>query len=342
MPCVTPLVPSLPASPDLDVSLPAIPAESIPLHLPSSLPQHLLKLPELASVKEKEYRLRLAQADDALAKIRWQRRIISGLWQFKKLNVDGTRNRSTTRMRALYNKFNLRTQRCAACYRAARNALLALDPDGSWQSRLKHLSDNDICGPGKDDSEPGNSRFEPSWIWLVPRVRCTPKMGDSEELLNDSLQVEWAKVWARKQRWEEEVLLIQEEMRRVVKFHEWKSHWWRSQAGRQQSGADISILHGAKVYAEKQSYVCECLAYSCVMSWWPELKDDDILLDWDMHYSLPAVDDVRRVVVSQMDKDGDFDLDNDSTDELDEEECDADQYSSVENNLFTELLELDD
>ena len=35
---------------------------------------------------------------------------------------------------------------------------------------------------------------------------------DSEHLFNDSLQVEWAKVQAQKQHWEEEVLLIQEEM----------------------------------------------------------------------------------------------------------------------------------
>jgi hypothetical protein len=38
-------------------------------------------------------------------------------------------------------------------------------------------------------------------------------MGESEEVLDDSMQVEWAKSKARKQRWEEEVLIVQEEMR---------------------------------------------------------------------------------------------------------------------------------
>lgn len=50
------------------------PAELIPLHLPSSLPQYLRQLPELSAVIEKERRLRVAQADNALADIRRQRR----------------------------------------------------------------------------------------------------------------------------------------------------------------------------------------------------------------------------------------------------------------------------
>ena len=68
-PCVTSLVQSLLASPDLDMLLPTVLAESIPLHLPSSLPQCLRQLPKLATVLEKEHRLRIAQAHDALADI---------------------------------------------------------------------------------------------------------------------------------------------------------------------------------------------------------------------------------------------------------------------------------
>jgi hypothetical protein len=163
-------VEALATSPNVDDVLPMEPAESIPLYLPSSLPEHIRQLPELATLLEKERRLRVAQAEDALAEIRHQRRIISGLWQFKRFNIDGTGNRACTRIRALYNRFNLRTQRHAECYRAARRALLILDPDGSWQSHLKDLKDGDIRGPGKENNESGNGRFELSWIWMVPRV----------------------------------------------------------------------------------------------------------------------------------------------------------------------------
>jgi hypothetical protein len=336
MPCVAPLVArSFSASPDTlldaDELLPTEPTESIPLYLPSSLPQRLRQLPELADVLEKECRLRVAQAEDALAAIRHQRRIISGLWHFKKLNIDGTGNRASTRMRTLYNRFDLRTRRFAECYRMARSALLVLNPDGSWQSRLKDLRDNDIRGPGKDDSGSGNSRFEPSWIWLVPRVSSIPDMGDSEHILNNSLQVEWAKVQARKQRWEEEVLLIQEEMRRVVMFHKWKAEWWRSQAGRR-SDAGGSVVHGVTAYAEKQAHLCECLAQSCVAAWLPTLKGNGAASDWETHYSsMPATADTCRV--SLTDDEG-SEGSNDGRNEG--EECEE------ADDLYMDTFELDD
>jgi hypothetical protein len=255
------------------------PAELKPLYLPSSLPQYLRQLPDILPLVDKEYRLRIAQADDSLADIRRQRRIVSGLWQFKKVNIDGAGNRASTRMQTLYSRFNLRTQRCASRYRAARCALLAIDPDGLWQSRLKELKDADIRGPGKDDDGSGNSRFEPSWIWLVPRVLSAPDMEDSELALDDSLQVEWAKSRARKERWEEEVLIIQEEMRRVIMYQQWRALWWRDQ-GKRRTDADSATLHGVSAYAEKQASLCESLARACAICWLPALKAKGITPDW--------------------------------------------------------------
>jgi hypothetical protein len=93
MPCASSLVAESLAFSDTDGLSPMEPAESIPLYLPSSLPEHLRQLPDLANVLERECRLRIAQADDALSEIRHQHRVISGLWQFKKLNIDDTGNR---------------------------------------------------------------------------------------------------------------------------------------------------------------------------------------------------------------------------------------------------------
>jgi hypothetical protein len=242
----------------------------------------------MSPVVEKERRLREAQADDALADIRHQRRIISGLWQFKKMKVDGTGNKPCTRMRTLYNRFHLRMRRCASRYRAARNALLVLNPDGSWQVRLKELKEADIRGPGKDDDGTSNSRFEPSWIWLVPRVHSAPDMGESEEVLDDSMRVEWAKSQARKQRWEEEVLIIQEEMRRVIKYHEWRAQWWHDQ-GMRRKDANDATLDGIAAYAKKEAHLCECLARCCAAHWLPALKEKDIIPEWGMPYRVPTM-----------------------------------------------------
>ena len=42
-----------------------------------------------------------------------------------------------------------------------------------------------------------------------------------------ALGVEWAKAKARADRWEEEVILLDEEMRRVLEFCSWKASRWK-------------------------------------------------------------------------------------------------------------------
>ena len=213
-------------------SSPDILAENISLFLPSSLPAHIRALPELKEICDLERRLREPQADDALSEVRRQRRVIQGLWLFKRLNVSGTGNRPNTRMITLYQRFNNKTDRAAQKYQVAWHALCVLDPGGSWSTQLKELKPKDVSGPGRDpnDSTASNSRYEPSWIWLVQRG-AYPSGSESETQIheaefNQSMRVEWAKAKARMMRWKEELMLIQEEMRRVIVYHKWRADWW--------------------------------------------------------------------------------------------------------------------
>lgn len=85
-------------------------AENIPLYLPSSLPPQIRNLPELEEIRDQEHCLREAQADDALAHIRQQRRVIQGMWQFKRVNISGTGNRPNTCMITLYKSLQSKVQ----------------------------------------------------------------------------------------------------------------------------------------------------------------------------------------------------------------------------------------
>ena len=114
---------------------------------------------------------------------------------------------------------------------------------------------------------------------------------DSEHLFNDSLQVEWAKVQAQKQHWEEEVLLIQEEMHRIIMFFEWKAQWWWSWA-HCRSDVNDGIIHGVVAYAEKQAHFCESFAQSCVGVWLLLLKSKVAAPDWDAYSLMTAEVDV--------------------------------------------------
>ena len=144
--------------------------ESIPLGLPSALSPPLRSSTCLFGIADIERRIRLAQADDALSELRRQLRITMTLWDYKRTQV-GPSQKASTRTYALINRFKEKTTRCVARYRSARAALLALDPDGGWKSRLQELQDADIRGPGKQDGETEGT-CELSWIWLVER-RCT-------------------------------------------------------------------------------------------------------------------------------------------------------------------------
>jgi hypothetical protein len=242
----------------------------------------------MSKILNMEHRLQMAQADDALAEIRRHRCIVTGLYQFKKLNVSGTGNRPNTRMWALFTRFNHKITKHAKKYRA----LTMIDPNGLWHDRLHPLDTADIRGPGKDVEE-SHSRYEPSWIWLVPRMKTAPDMEGSEEQLDNSMQVEWAKSKSRRDRWEEEVPLTVEEMSRVIRFHRWKAQWWREKGKWRKKGSS-KVLHGVQAYAEKQAALSDQLAQSSAALWYPILAKRGFSPDWAADYVVQPDKEAER------------------------------------------------
>lgn len=255
-----------------------IPAEDVPLFLPSSLPPHLCNDHAMAALRRKEARLRVAIADDSLTEIRRLRRMMVGVAQFKQLNVSGTGQKANTRVRNIYSKFKDKVTLTAGRYRDAYAALLALKIGGGWSDRLRPLLDKDISGPGNEDEghQLGEGRREVSWIWLVARPAAE---NDSPEDFNECMQVEWTKTRARARRWEEELELIQEEMRRVLCFFDWKARWWREQGGRR---LDVStaLRAGIAAYAAKQTYMYEELALKFQNLWVPFFTIRRLYAQW--------------------------------------------------------------
>ena len=212
--------------------------EHIALWLPSALPPAWLQGGLAQGLGAKEIRLRIAQADDSLEDICRLRRVLTGIAEFKRLNVSGSGQKANTRIRTLYDKFQLKINCAAERYRAARLALESLDPNSEWTTRLKVLNAADIRGPGREDQEGSEGRYELSWIWLVPRPSfesstpaassgssSTPSSTSNPAEFVDSMHTEWARSRARAARWGEEVELLGEEMRRVIEYFEWKAKW---------------------------------------------------------------------------------------------------------------------
>ena len=148
--------------------------EDMPLNLPLSLPTSLQQsLPfQLAQI---ELRFRLAQAEDSLSELRCLLRITMGLRTYKSKDI-GPSQRAGTRARNLINRFNEKVSGCAESYRVAHDALLALDPTGEWQKRLRQLKEEDVRASGCRDNESEGSR-EVLWIWrrYVPEHDSSPE-----------------------------------------------------------------------------------------------------------------------------------------------------------------------
>lgn len=325
-------------------------AEAIPLFLPSSLLPNQQPSPAFAKCLSCEVRLRIAQADDALADIRHYLRVISGFWQFKKVNISGTGNRPNTRMRTLFNRFNHRIQLSMLRYSAARACLLAADPMGEWNTRLKELKKSDVRGPGRmdfsmemsDALDTSKGHFEISWIWLVQRPATETEVDASEQILDEGMRVEWSKSQARKMRWEEEVELLKEEMRRTIIYYEWKASWWL-QLEPGLLTAENAIIHGVNAYAQKQAFFCKALAESFAKAWLPYMQANKMETEWGHRYShlitnknSNAIDPLKSNTMDNPESNGS------SNQEKDEEEEDEMEDEEVEKDENYDPFELDD
>jgi hypothetical protein len=216
-------------------------------------------------------------------------------------------------------------------YCAARSALLAANLGRQLEDRLIDLKDSDVRGPGKDDfylQEPGKAnygaskgRYEISWIWLVPKSKSEVDTNSSEQVFDEGLRVEWSKSQARKMRWEEEVQIIQEEMRRTIVYYEWKQQWWLKQNPQPTTGED-TIRHGISAYSQKQAHYCKCMAESFAMAWLPFLQSEGIKPEWEHRYKR-LVSGGKSQSTTALDKEKEMSEDESYGGEIEQEKFDA-------------------
>ncbi|KAJ6525006.1 hypothetical protein B0H19DRAFT_1340096, partial [Mycena capillaripes] len=91
-----------------------------------------------------------------------------------------------------------------------------------------------------------------------------------------ALRVEWAKVRARGMSYREEVDLLEEEMRRVVQFLDWRAKWWRSRLGlRAGMQPDAALPKGHATCVHKQAAYMSGLSQRFQEQW----KDVPAFLD---------------------------------------------------------------
>ncbi|KAG2093898.1 uncharacterized protein F5147DRAFT_747869 [Suillus discolor] len=137
-------------------------------------------------------------------------------------------------------------------YDMAHAALIVLGPilgKVAWEGKLRVLHVADLRTLG--DIGPGQSEGtrDISWIWKVLGALDNDNAG-----LQDCLWIEWCKARAREGRWSKEVLLLLEEMRRVIEFFKWQAKWWKD---RGTAAIFVKPAHqeGGLAYAARQAHI---------------------------------------------------------------------------------------
>ncbi|KAJ7038483.1 hypothetical protein C8F04DRAFT_1256091 [Mycena alexandri] len=228
-------------------------------------------------LSEVEARMREGEAAEALELVRQGLRSRTMTNRFRIRNYTG--QGALTRGQGILRQINIKIHLAKIHYRYARAALLVLRGHGVWEEKLKVLKDDDVRALNERaleaEEEAREDRLEElaealarpagvavaegiaagegahtlSWIWYVVGVR---EEGDDDDKLHEALRVEWCKAYARSRRFDEEVRLLREEMRRTVAFGRTVAAKWDALAEEVLEGASAELTEGRQAYAAEQ------------------------------------------------------------------------------------------
>ncbi|KAL0568201.1 hypothetical protein V5O48_013793 [Marasmius crinis-equi] len=113
----------------------------------------------------------------------------------------------------------------------------------------------------------GETRKVNSWIWEYGRGRSKVGVDDGADNGNEILRAEWCKSRARFHRAQEEVALLQEEMKRALKFLDWAATRWEGMAEAHDNRVSGGLREGRRAYALKQARIQRRLRERFDMLW---------------------------------------------------------------------------
>lgn len=272
--------------------------ENIELWLPSALPPATRHNQCVDGLPQLEYRLRFAQAVDALHDIRLFRRLLRILAMKSQTHITNTQ-RTGTRTRSVFDKTKARLARAVATYRASWKAIANLASNeefGLWKDTLLELKDCDVRGPGREESETSASHFVQSWIWTAA-VQTSTSAEDPD--LDVALRVEWCKAQERARRYEEEVELVVEEMRRTLVTLELNACEWDQRAASPSLHSptmEDAVAIGVAAYAHKQAEIQRKLIKVFTNSWYEVLENQPLAASWLSKYPPPPEEQRHRLI----------------------------------------------
>ncbi|KAF6759469.1 hypothetical protein DFP72DRAFT_1063837 [Ephemerocybe angulata] len=219
-------------SEDRDVS--TLSPWTIPLYLPSDS-NNMLACYDRRLIRY-EFQFRIAQAESTLKTLRGLLLYQAHMVNSKKAYTSGTiaNTRSNVLIQDVADRINIEVEK----YKKVRihltqlwsslkkGSLADLKSEADWESVLLELKPEDVAGvTSMEQIGLGEGDKTLTWIWTVAGTGH-----ETSEVVNTALQIEFCRARARAQRWQEECLLLAEEMIRVECFFTWDSARWVKRA----------------------------------------------------------------------------------------------------------------
>ncbi|KAJ7049303.1 hypothetical protein C8F01DRAFT_1002465 [Mycena amicta] len=238
-------------------------AEHTKIYLPSELSAEERRQACARGVADAEAKLRLGQCVDSLATLRVALYTQAHITYWRNSNSVG--QKGSTRSATLLERIAERRERAVLKYRQAYTALVALKgtafapeyrklEDADVNARtgiendfaaMKRLRAAESSRASRNEPSQATANGRISWIWGVSG-------GSSEAEMHDSVRVNWTKARTRRDRWREEVALLQEEMKRVLRCLAAEQREWEER-GRMREEEDAALTSGLQAYAARQS-----------------------------------------------------------------------------------------
>ncbi|KAI0054741.1 hypothetical protein BV25DRAFT_1785935, partial [Artomyces pyxidatus] len=241
--------------------------ENVALPLPSSTPSPLRERIYPQEALDIEAKIRLAEATEALDRVRHHLRMRTYLNTYKIKNVTG--QGACTRAQSLQSQVDAKVNASARRYRNARRVYHLLAGDGEWQDDLRELRDEDVRGLSERvlvaarQRDGGEGQKTLSWLWYS--AASSGARGDGS--VHAAVRTEWAKSRARARRWSEEVRFVKAEMERVLATFTYMSNMWNAFAQHASSSTSRELLDGLKAYAVQHSKLYCRLSRSFTSMW---------------------------------------------------------------------------
>ncbi|KAF7331140.1 CxC2 domain-containing protein [Mycena sanguinolenta] len=253
-------------------------AEAIRLFLPSDIADKRMRVKACAEgLPEVESSLREAEAHEALEALRQGLRVRTLTNRFRLRNSTG--QRALTRGQGILRHNNVKIHKAKTPLPRelqvlneedvrALNERTVTAEERAQRETVHDLRDVEEGGIGDYGVVAlGEGRRTLSWIWYAA------KAGEPTELeLVEALRVEWCKAYARMRRWHEDVVLVEEEMRRTIQYGYWQAGEWLGRSVAREGSIGEELQEGLRAYALEQAHreARTCEELKSKWSYWRE------------------------------------------------------------------------